>query len=278
MLELAPYRALIIERLARPPREGRKEARTLSSDLSVYESITDGLDERDKLTSAKLARFYVRGLVFVAHGRWKEALANASEGLKLDPSAEPFLWQRAVAYQNLGQFNRCIAQAGDRWTFYDHRRELLAIECSFLEGRYTDAAKLAVEYRRKYPFDISGAFWQALAAIRVRRPFDEQLREIESFWGDRPMVRALKIFYFSYMGKLIEAKAMTEFETDIPYRPEEWAVLEFAHAWFLDTYRDAFSEIRGSDRGAKLLEYAYQKWPLARLMRHNLPRDAVQAR
>ncbi len=293
MLELVPYREFVTQRtiniaqvreqynehsdvrtekILTATRQTRKTS--LASELDEFVERNDELIARDKLVTAKLARIYLRGSVLLSHHRWADAIASAQEGLKIDSSAEPFHWQRALARQQLSQFNKCIAEMPLEWRYFDHRRELLIVQCSFLEGRYTDAAKLALEYRRRFPFDIEGAFWETLVEIRLNRSLAKHIEEIETFWGDRPMVRALKIFYYGYLGKQSEAEAAITLNTDITYLPQEWGMLEFAQAWL----RDTFNPIAGDDRADKLRQLAELQWPLSRLVKYNLPRDTIQNR
>lgn len=293
MLELVPYRDFVVERninisevrdqfdehaealsgkVASVLHRSRKEA--LSTELDELDDRNDDLYDRGKIFGAKLARLYLKGTILIAHQRWKEVVENANEGLRLDSSAEPFMWQRALARQELSQFNSCISELIVGWHYYDHRRELLSLQCHFLEGRYSDSARLALEFRRKYPFDIDGAFWSLLAQIRMKRPLDKLIDEVQAFWGDRPMVRALKIFYFGYLGKLTEAQAMADFKAGQPYLTREWGMLEFAQAWL----RETFNALPNDERAEKLRELAELQWPLSRLVRYNLPREAVEVR
>jgi hypothetical protein len=264
MLELAPYRDFVARRAS--------QGQSLESDLSELDDLSEELDDREKIPAARIARAYLKGLVYLRHDRWLEVIRNAEEGLKMDASAEPFLWQRALARQQLGQFNKGIVEMGaGPWRYFDHRRELLMLENTFLEGRYSDAAAAAAEYRRKYPFDIDGAFWQTLTLLRMRLPVDRTMAELEAFWGDRPMVRGLKIFYYGYLRKLDEARAAMDLKSDIVYTPSEWGILEFAQAWFWETFYDP-----RDDKADQLRRLAELHWPLARLVRVNMPREAVE--
>ena len=293
LLELVPYRDFVLQRNINIDRvreeynehsdvhtqkilSATKQSRktSLSSELDEFMDRNEELIAREKLVTAKLARIYLRGAVLLSHHRWADAIVSAQEGLKIDSSAEPFFWQRALARQQLSQFNKCIAEMPLEWRFFDHRRELLIVQCSFLEGRFTDAAKFALEYRKRFPFDIEGAFWETLVEIRLNRQLAKHIEEIETFWGDRPMVRALKIFYYGYLGKQSEAEAAISFQSDIPYLAQEWGMLEFAQAWL----RDTFNPIPNDDRADKLRQLAELQWPISRLVRYNLPRDAVQNR
>lgn len=293
MLELVPYRDFVLDRASnieqlrlrfdehvaisskRLEELGRR-ARNRSSDSELAELAArdEEHDGRDKLLSAKLARLYLRGLVLASHQRWQEVISNAAEGLKLAQTAEPFLWQRALARQQLGQFNTCIRELSSKWAYFDHRRELFEVQCTFLEGRYTEASRIGLEYRKRYPFDIDGAFWWILSEIRIKRVTDKQIQELEAFWGDRPIVRALKVFYYGYLGKPTQARAAVDFRADIAYGAQEWGILEFAQAWL----RASFGAFAEDDRAEKLMQLSDLQWPLAHLVKYNLPREATERR
>lgn len=293
MLELVPYRKFISERLVnleqirlRHNEHGeigttklrevlkRPRDRTFASEAAEFDRINRELSSRASLLEARLARFYLKGAVLMMHRRWKEALVNAEQALKLAPDAEPFLWQRVSARQQLGQFNKCVTENQSRWRYYDHRRELMGLQCTFLEGRYTDAAKLAIEYRTRYPFDVEGAFWETLLQIKLRRIKNARIEEIESFWGDRPIVRALKILYYGHLEQPDHAQKEMFFDSELSYLPQEWGMLEFAQAW----YRRTYSVIERDDRAEQLQALAEVQWPLARLVKLNLPREILQRR
>ncbi|MBI3542038.1 MAG: hypothetical protein HY075_02005 [Deltaproteobacteria bacterium] len=329
MLELVPYRDFIVDRGINidEVREGYNEhsdvhtskiltatrksrLSSLATELDEFLERNAELDARDKLLPARLARIYLRGTILLAHHRWADVIRSAEEGLKIDASAEPFLWQRALARQQLGQFNKSIAEMPVAWKNFDHRRDLFVLQGHFLEGRFTEASRAGLEYRRKYPFDIDGAFWHMLAEIRLRRTTDRNIDELAAFWGDRPMVRALKVFYYGYLGKFTDAQAALDLVDERPaptvlkllffgvrsylmessdvfqakgqlavndglaYPAYEWGMLAFAQAWF----RQTFNVIHGDDRADKLMQLAELQWPLSRLVRYNLPRDVVQNR
>jgi hypothetical protein len=293
MLELVPYRDLVLERginLDRARREYNPHAEVLSQkylnlskkprkqsksgELGDLDDRNEDLESRDKVPGAQLARLYLKGAILLAHHQWEAVAANSAEGLKIDAAAEPFLWQRASARQQQGRFKECIKEMGATWHWFDHRRRIMELSSTFLDGRYSDAFVLANDYRRQYPFDIEGAFWQTLTLIRMRRSLESSMVEIESFWGDRPLVRALQIFHYGYLGQFSRARAALEFRSDIEYLPFEWGAFEFAQAWL----RLTFNELHDDDRAEKLLKLAALQWPLAPLVRYNLPRDAVQSR
>lgn len=295
MLELVPYRDFILAKtqdldrirnqfnehsdrfssiLAQAKLHPREKS--LETELADFADTKENLDSRIDLRDAKLARTYLLGTLYLAHGKWQEAIDNANAGLKLDPQAEPFLWQRARARMQLRQFNKNIVELSNVWKNFDHRRELFLLESNFLEGRYTDAAAQAIEYRKKYPFDIDGAFWCALSFIRLRRPAEaaNMISEIEAFWGDRPMARALKIFHYALQGKHTLAHAAFDLNSDIHYTAQEWGILEFAQAWF----RESYSGFPNDNTSSKLYELAELEWPLASVLRLNLARDPVEVR
>ncbi|MEW6057890.1 MAG: hypothetical protein AB1540_14880 [Bdellovibrionota bacterium] len=264
MVELIPYAYLL-----------KKEGESFEEDQRLAQAVKARLKRRSEKGEARLAWLYVQNLMHLRHRQWRALLKNSTEALSIGPSAIPFRWHKGMAHQQLRQFNHCIHSLGESWGIYDFRRLLLELQCSFLEGRYTDAARLANQFRQKHPYDAEGAFWQALNAIRIRQPIDQLLAEMDNYWGDRPFVRALKVLHFGYIGKLTDAKAIANFSADAAFSDEEWGKLHMAEAWLYETF--IFKEKRPRFARSRR-EKSEQEWVLAGLVRENLPRETIQIR
>lgn len=196
------------------------------------------------------------------------ALAQAvKKGLGVSARAEPFLRDQMTLWQQTGKFASCTTQGRKRrWGYFDHLRELMVAQCVFLDGRYTDAKSLLAKYSLRYRYDVHGAFWLTLVDIRLRRPVEDQLSEIEKFWGDRPYVRALRAMRLSILERPSDAVALFNYDSQIAYDNAEWGALDMAHSWMIKNH-SSFRERDG--KSLDLRERATQRWALGeQVLRH----------
>lgn len=272
MRELAPYRAVLLAKAGEP--ENFRE-----------QTAEEVMDDGQLPKSQRLARAYLKALLEMRRRDWKSLIATSDRALALAPGTEPFLWFKLFAVTSLGQFNKCGDTRAPRWRLFDHKRSILVAQCAFLAGRYSTSAALLTDYRRRFPFDVEGAFWQALVDLRMRRKAEDNLGEMTRFWGERPYVRALWAIYHGLKRKPSEAKsdldsiallsetrAIDHFQ---PYSDAEWGAFAFANAWFTATY----SPYKDRDESAgKLRAEALARWPLADFVRAHFPRQVWEER
>lgn len=222
-----------------------------------------------------VARKFLRANLLMQKRDWAAVQQTAEEALRLVPRNEPFLWFHLLSRQHQLQFKECGDSTQPKWPLFDHMRQLIVGQCMFLDGRLSNAAQHFMEYRRRYPFDVHGAFWQAFVDLHMRRKGQDNIAEMERFWGNRPYVRAVKVLHYGALGKPTDAKAAQDVINELEYGDTEWGALELVNSWFAETY----SPYNGRDEKAQnKMKRAEMLWPLSGLIRAHMLRHAWEER
>lgn len=208
--------------------EVKKETSKPRTSFELTEGIEDTL-------ANPLARYYLKAKRALEEKEYRTAAMYAQKALASNSTLEPFLWQDAVAQQQLGEYGNCLRQTLTKWKGFDDVKLLLHGQCLFLDGKITAALAQFKKRQQQYPGDAWGWFWELLTQIRLRTITRGKLDAVEKLWGDRPMFRALDALYYSHLKKPSAVKAALQLDMNDKYYKqydaEEWAVLGFARDW-----------------------------------------------